>query len=95
MYSHGNITAEGSRQKGPSSLHAIRARARYLQPVCKDPSMGCSINSAVCVCDCTSLLLPDGPKMLHQRGIQVPTHWDWTKPVPVPVHLCALQFAAI
>lgn len=50
-YSHGNITRieEESRQAGPSSLHAVRVRVQYLKPVCKDRSMGCSINSAVCV----------------------------------------------
>lgn len=61
-YSHGNITAErdwlksrGRREEkrkraGPSSLHVVRVGVQYLQPVWENHSMGCSINSAVCVC---------------------------------------------
>lgn len=42
--------AEKSRQPGPSSSRVVRVRVRYLQPVCEDRSMGCPINSAVCIC---------------------------------------------
>lgn len=57
---------EVEKQADPSSLCVVRVRVRYLQPVCEDPSMRCSINSAVCMCVTVHpCCFQTGPKMLH------------------------------
>lgn len=83
-YSRGRLE-EKRRQPAPISSHALRAKVRFLQPVCEDRSVGRSINAAVCIC---ATVHPCCFQICLKCSIRVHTQWERTIMVEVSATMC-------